>query len=67
MSTSDNDEPSHMDDKAPLWIYVKKIEKQAGGGSWRSHKKKLVNDCKKKIKRVAPKTVPLPSSSNKVY
>ncbi|KAF3517353.1 hypothetical protein DY000_02063451 [Brassica cretica] len=29
------DESSNVDDKAPLWIYVNKIEKLAGGGSWR--------------------------------
>ncbi|KAL1213199.1 hypothetical protein V5N11_026459 [Cardamine amara subsp. amara] len=29
--------------------------------------KKLVNDCKERIKRAAPKTVPLPSSSKKAY
>ena len=32
MNPSDNDD---VDDKAPLWIYVNKIEKIAGGGSWR--------------------------------
>lgn len=91
------DDASNVDDKAPLWIYVNKVEKLAGGGSWRfeckfcknsyvgSHSrvvthllqegikgikvcskvtsqqranmKKLVDDCKERIKRAAPKTV----------
>ncbi|XP_018453902.2 uncharacterized protein LOC108825058 [Raphanus sativus] len=29
------DESLEVDDKAPLWIYVKKIEKLPGGGSWK--------------------------------
>ena len=96
------DESSNVDDKALLWIYVNKIEKLAGGGSWRfeckscsnsyvgSHSrvmthllpegkgikgclkvtpqqrvnlKKLVDNCKERLKRAAPKAVPLPSSS----
>ncbi|CAE6074649.1 unnamed protein product [Arabidopsis arenosa] len=31
----DTDDLSSLDDKAPLWIYVNKMEKLAGGGSWR--------------------------------
>lgn len=99
------DESSTIDDKSPLWIYVKKIEKLAGGGSWRfeckfcnnsyvgshsrvmthliqegikgikgclkvtpqqrAHMRKLVDECKERIKRAAPKIVPLPLSSRK--
>ncbi|CAN7028506.1 unnamed protein product [Brassica oleracea var. botrytis] len=91
--------------KAPLWIYVNKIEKIVGGESWRFeckfcsntyvgsytrvvthllqevvkgikgclkvtpqqkvNMKKLVNDCKERIKRSASTPVPLPSSSRK--
>ncbi|XP_013591855.1 PREDICTED: topless-related protein 2-like [Brassica oleracea var. oleracea] len=94
-----------VDDKAPLWIYVNKIEKIAEGRSWRFeykfcsntyvgsytrvvthllqegikgikeclkvtpqqkiNMKKLVNDCKERIKRAASTPVPLPSSSRK--
>ncbi|XP_048619875.1 uncharacterized protein LOC125590365 [Brassica napus] len=57
------DESSNVDDKAPLWIYVNKIEKLAGGGSWRVNLKKLVDNCKERLKRAASKAVPLPSSS----
>ncbi|RID75417.1 hypothetical protein BRARA_B02463 [Brassica rapa] len=69
-----------VDDKAPLWIYVNKIEKIAGGGSWRFECKfcsntyvgsytrvKLVNDCKERIKHAASTPVPLPSSSRKTF
>ena len=37
MSTSsiNADDQTNVDDKAPLWIYVNKLEKLAGGGSWR--------------------------------
>ncbi|KAL1198975.1 hypothetical protein V5N11_004943 [Cardamine amara subsp. amara] len=102
------DDSSIVDDKAPLWIYVKKIEKLAGGGSWRfecnfcnnsyvgshtrvmthllqegikgikgikgclkvtpqqrTNMKNLVKECKERIKRAAPKAIPLPSSSRK--
>ncbi|CAL9222157.1 unnamed protein product [Arabidopsis halleri] len=99
------DESSTVDDKAPLWIYVNKNEKLAGGGSWKfeckfcnnlyvgshsrvkahllqegvkgikgclkvthqqkAHIKKLVDECEERIKRAAPKKVPLPSSSRK--
>ncbi|XP_033140903.1 uncharacterized protein LOC103831726 [Brassica rapa] len=102
MNPSDNDD---VDDKALLWIYVNKIEKIVGGGSWRfeckfcnttyvgsytrvvthliqegvkgikgclkvtpqqrDNMKKLVNDCKERIKRAAPTPVPLPSASRK--
>ena len=34
-SSATNVEIEKKDDKAPLWIYVKKIEKLAGGGSYR--------------------------------
>ena len=34
-SSAANVEIEKKDDKAPLWIYVKKIEKLAGGGSYR--------------------------------
>ncbi|XP_010462861.1 PREDICTED: uncharacterized protein LOC104743486 [Camelina sativa] len=97
------DDLSNIDDKAPLWIYVNKIEKMVGGGSWRfeckfcstkysgsnwratthllkdgakgikeclkvtsqqrANMRKLVDECKKRIQRAAPKTVLLPSST----
>lgn len=34
-SNASTDDLSNVDDKAPLWMYVKKIEKLVGGGSWR--------------------------------
>ncbi|KAL1213763.1 hypothetical protein V5N11_009944 [Cardamine amara subsp. amara] len=76
-----NDDWPIVDDKVPLWIYVKKIEKLAGGRilegikgikgclkvtpQQRANMKKLVNECKERIKRAAPKSLPLPSSIRK--